>query len=325
MQELRQSTEIKVRIGCAMDATDGVTPETSLDLGAADQAELLKHNGAATVDISGNTFAAITGCDGWYDLTLTTSNTNTLGQLTVVIQDSSLMTPIFRDFMVVTQNYWDSKYSTDKLQVDVTQIEGVDATDQIRDSIVDDATRIDASALNTHSAITAASIVDEWETQSQADPTGFHVNVKEVNGTAQTANDNSADINLILEDTNDLQTNQNNWLTATGFSTHSAADVRIEIDSNSTQLNDIKTKIDTVIADITALNDISVADIISGIADGAYDAQEMLRLIFSAVCCKTSGGGTTTLKSRDSADSKDRITLTVDANGNRITSTLDGS
>lgn len=34
---------------------------------------------------------------------------------------------------------------------------------------------------------TAADIVNEWETQSQADPTGFHVNVLEVNGTSQTA------------------------------------------------------------------------------------------------------------------------------------------
>jgi len=48
---------------------------------------------------------------------------------------------------------------------------------------------------------TASDIVDEWETQSQADPTGFHVNVKEVNGTIQTANDNGADINAILLDT----------------------------------------------------------------------------------------------------------------------------
>lgn len=45
---------------------------------------------------------------------------------------------------------------------------------------------------------TATNIVDDWETQSQADPTGFHVNVKEVNGTAQTANDDAADINTIL-------------------------------------------------------------------------------------------------------------------------------
>ena len=39
---------------------------------------------------------------------------------------------------------------------------------------------------------TAAAIVNEWESQSQADPTGFHVNAMEVNGTAQTAGDLSA-------------------------------------------------------------------------------------------------------------------------------------
>lgn len=38
----------------------------------------------------------------------------------------------------------------------------------------------------------ASDIVDEWETQSQNDPTGFHVNTKEVNGTAQTAGDIAA-------------------------------------------------------------------------------------------------------------------------------------
>jgi hypothetical protein len=47
-------------------------------------------------------------------------------------------------------------------------------------------------------APTAAAIVDEWEAQSQADPTGFHVNVQEIGGTAQTANDNGADINTLL-------------------------------------------------------------------------------------------------------------------------------
>lgn len=51
---------------------------------------------------------------------------------------------------------------------------------------------------------TAAAIVDEFETQSQADPTGFHVNVLEVGGTAQTANDNGADINAILADTGEI-------------------------------------------------------------------------------------------------------------------------
>ncbi len=45
----------------------------------------------------------------------------------------------------------------------------------------------------------------------------------------------------ILEDTNELQSNQGNWVTATGFSTHSAADVRAEMDNNSTKLLAIET------------------------------------------------------------------------------------
>lgn len=39
------------------------------------------------------------------------------------------------------------------------------------------------------------------------------------------------DVAAILADTNELQTNQGNWLTATGFSTHSAADVKTAIEA----------------------------------------------------------------------------------------------
>jgi len=48
-----------------------------------------------------------------------------------------------------------------------------------------------------------------------------------------TAPDN-ASITLILADTNELQTNQGNWLTATGFSTHSVADIWNYIITGST-------------------------------------------------------------------------------------------
>ena len=40
---------------------------------------------------------------------------------------------------------------------------------------------------NTTTPPTAAAIVNEWETQSQADPTGFHVNVMEINSDASAA------------------------------------------------------------------------------------------------------------------------------------------
>lgn len=57
--------------------------------------------------------------------------------------------------------------------------------------LVDTGTTLPASI----SAITppsAADIVNEWETQSQTDPTGFHVNVKEWNGTAVTVSSTTA-------------------------------------------------------------------------------------------------------------------------------------
>ena len=122
MQELRQSTEVIVRVGPFPDVGDGFTPQTDIAL-SGNEAELLKA-ASVEVDISGNTWAAIAGCRGWYDLTLTASHTDTLGTLTVVVQDDSDCLPVFRDFMVVTANWWDSKYSTDELNVDLVQIGG---------------------------------------------------------------------------------------------------------------------------------------------------------------------------------------------------------
>ena len=110
MNYLRQSTGIDVRIGPAVDATDGVTPETTLDLSTADQAEILKANGAATVSISAATMVAVTGADGWYDLTLTTAHTDTVGEMVIVIQDSSLCLPIFARFQVVTAAVYDKLF-----------------------------------------------------------------------------------------------------------------------------------------------------------------------------------------------------------------------
>jgi hypothetical protein len=110
-QILRQSTQVVVRVGPFYDLTDGVTPETGVTLGAADQAELLKAAGAATVDIAARTFAAITGCDGYYDLTLTTTDTNTIGTLEVVVHDASVHRALpAQRFQVVEEAVYDALY-----------------------------------------------------------------------------------------------------------------------------------------------------------------------------------------------------------------------
>ncbi|MCK5606582.1 hypothetical protein KAR91_32070, partial [Candidatus Pacearchaeota archaeon] len=220
-------------------------------------------------------------------------------------------------------------------------------------------------------------------------------NTTHVVGTAQTANDNGADINAILADTNELQGNQGDWATATGFATPTnitagtittvsgnvdgavgsvTADVATDSASRTASKADVSGLATTASLDeakgatfvtgtdsleavrnrgdtawltgntttpdtagtaaalhattdalINGLNDITVAEIIAGISDGTYDLQEMVRILFAALGGKSDGGGTTTLHFRDSADAKNRITATVDANGNRTSITLDGS
>ncbi|KKN20057.1 hypothetical protein LCGC14_0939510 [marine sediment metagenome] len=143
------------------------------------------------------------------------------------------------------------------------------------------ATALDTTTVwHVQAAISAAVIVDEWELQSQADPTGFHVNIKEVNGTAQTANDNSADINAILTDTGT----------------------------------------DGVVLKAAGLNADAVDEILDEEVDNdgtAITLRGAIKLILSILTAKSSGGGSATLVFRDVNDSKNRLSCTVDANGNR--------
>ncbi len=86
-------------------------------------------------------------------------------------------------------------------------------------------------------------------------------------------------------------------------------------DTNELQSDDIPTL-------IAGLEDITVADIIAGIADGSYDLQEMMRIMFAVLAGKSTGGGTTSIAFRDSGDTKNRVAATVDTDGNRTAITL---
>lgn len=120
---LRQSTSRVVRICGVVAVGDGFTPVTSLTLSGADEAEVLRDN-TATLDISGATWAAVTGADGCYSLTLDTTATNTVGELVVEINDDSLVLPIWRTFQVVEEAVYDALYAssaTGLLPANVTQ------------------------------------------------------------------------------------------------------------------------------------------------------------------------------------------------------------
>lgn len=106
---LKQSTAIDIRMGPFLDATDGVTPETGITLGAADQAEVLKANGAATVAMAG-TFTAVTGSDGWYDYTASAGDLDTVGEVAFVVQDASECLPVFVRAQIIEEAIYDSLF-----------------------------------------------------------------------------------------------------------------------------------------------------------------------------------------------------------------------
>jgi hypothetical protein len=101
-------------------------------------------------------------------------------------------------------------------------------------------------------------------------------------------------------------------------------------------LEDTGTTLDTLVKDIptnaelaTALDPLPTA---AEIADAVHDEvvestltfRQMLRIFMSVLTGKSSGGGTTTIIFQDIADTKARITATVDADGNRTNIVTDG-
>ena len=195
-------------MGPFVDATDGVTPETGVTIVAADQAEVLKANGAATVAMTG-TLAAVTGADGWYDYTVQTGDVDTVGEVVFVIQDSDVCLPVFVRAQVVEESIYDALYGAS-------------------------ATGFDANG---------------------------RVDVASVAGTAQTANDNGADINAILADTNELQTD---W--ANGGRLDNLLDA-VALEATVAALNDISA------ADVNAqVSDVLKTDTVSEMAQGAPSA-----------------------------------------------------
>ena len=154
----------------------------------------------------------------------------------------------------------------------------------------------------------------------------------------------------ILADTNELQVDDiPGKITALDavVDTVKAETVLILADTNELQGDDIPGKIDaldavvdtvkvdtaailtdtgtTLVAQIAALENMSTADLIASISEGGHDLQGMLRIMFAVLAGKSTGGGTLALAFRDVADSKNRVAVTVDSDGNRdVVTTLDG-
>lgn len=152
---LRQSTAETVVLGSFVDQTDGFTAETALTISQADIR--LSKNGGAFAQTN-NAAGATHMENGHYSVPLNTTDTNTLGRLRVAVNESGAL-PVWRDFMVMPANVWDSLYGADQLQVHVNEMTaGIITATVIADASIDAAT-FAAGAINA-AAIAADAITD---------------------------------------------------------------------------------------------------------------------------------------------------------------------
>lgn len=203
---------------------------------------------------------------------------------------------------------------------------------------------VDTTTTNTDMVTeppTATAIVDEWETQSQADPTGFHINLLEIAGDAQSVTDlkDFADAGydpatnkvqgVVLTDT----TTTNTDMVGTAGANTTVPDAAGTAATLIGNLNDFDPTSDTValVTDVTtktgyALSAAGIDGILDEVVEGSITLRQATNLFLAVLTGKTSGGGTTTLTFRDTGDSKNRLVVTVDANNDRTAvGTRDGS
>lgn len=195
MQYLRQSTASQeISLGYFLDSTDGNTEETALTIANTD---IKIRKGGGTTLNSKNSGGATHISNGIYYATLDATDTNTLGMLEVYVHVSGAL-PVKSTYMVLPSATYDALVTNGLNDIAATDIVSSGAI-TTSSGAVSTVTTVGTVTTNTD-LVTAAAIRAEIDS-------------------------NSTQLAAIVADTNELQTNQGNWLTATGFSTHSAADV----------------------------------------------------------------------------------------------------
>jgi len=123
MVYLKQSTAVTKLVGPFLDVDDGDTEMTALSILQAD-VRLSKNGGNMAQKTESTTL--VHDELGFYTCLLDETDTNTLGSLKLMIHEATALS-VWQEFMVITANQYDTLFSTDLFQTDLTQISG-DAT-----------------------------------------------------------------------------------------------------------------------------------------------------------------------------------------------------
>lgn len=129
--DLKQSTAVVIQFGPLVDPTDAVTAKTAL-VSAIDHAStgiLLSKNGGTRTIRHASVTASTHDSDGYYKVTLDTTDTNTLGSLVVAWSSAANCLPAKKEFMVKPANVYNSQVlGSVYLQTDLTQVLTVGGT-----------------------------------------------------------------------------------------------------------------------------------------------------------------------------------------------------
>lgn len=241
---LQANTAVDVLIGPFIDDTDGKTAETALTLSQGDIK--LSKNGQALAQKNDDT-AAAHDANGYYNCELDATDTNTEGTLTLIVHESGAL-PVRHDFLVISQAAYasivtakDSGYMDVNIKAISEDTTAPDNLELMYDGtgyaggttkLKVDVETIKTQAVTCSAGVTVLASVGTAATSTAQTGDSYAI----VNGDHGLVSIQD-DIDAILADTDELQTNQGNWLTATGFSTHSAADVVTAMETNGSKLD----------------------------------------------------------------------------------------
>lgn len=123
MRYLRQSTSVDLPVGPFLDQTDGNTVEGGLTITQPD-VRLKKNNGNWAQKNAAQTLTHEE--NGWYEVTLDAADTDTLGQLMLVIHEAGAL-QVSHEFMVMPAVVWDALFagSGNGIRADLRAIVGV--------------------------------------------------------------------------------------------------------------------------------------------------------------------------------------------------------
>src|SRR3989337_306370 len=102
---LKQSTTITIRMGPALDKTDGVTEETGL----SPTVEISKNNGAFAARNSATAIAH--DSNGWHSVELNTTDTNAVGRLISKFDDAATHLPVWHDMWVLEEDIYEALFA----------------------------------------------------------------------------------------------------------------------------------------------------------------------------------------------------------------------